>query len=147
MFIIVFTGGTKFKCLPVGFNGMRIRRSQRREPSWFFHQKLLRFWMLPMTGLLWWLGGVPKTQARPRLGKCGFHNPNSKDMTAFRARIKGGIHGPPIFGSNQPVVVNMKFFMRRPNMHFKCNDRLNLLKTSLPTQDKLASCVCRCSGH
>lgn len=76
--------------------------------------------------------GVPKTQARPRLGRGGFYNPNSKDMSAFRARIKGGIPHPPIFGVNQPVAVNIKFFMRRPNTHFKCNDRLKPLKTGLP---------------
>ena len=78
------------------------------------------------------LEGVPKPQARPRLGKCGFYNPGSKDAAALKTRIKGGISNPPIFGSNEPVTVNIKFYMRRPNTHFKCNDRLKPLKTSLP---------------
>ena len=38
----------------------------------------------------------------------------------------------PIFGSNQPVVVNIKFFMRRPNTHFKGKVRLNALRAELP---------------
>ena len=45
------------------------------------------------------LEGVPKPQARPRLGKYGFYNPRSKDMTAFKARIKDGIPSLPVFSS------------------------------------------------
>ena len=62
------------------------------------------------------LEGIPKPQARPRLGGNGFfYTPGKKDMAALKAKIKGGISSVPIFGSNQPVVVNIKFFMRRPN--------------------------------
>ena len=66
------------------------------------------------------LEGTPKPQAHPRLGRNGFFcTPGKKDMAALKAKIKGGINNVPIFGSNQPVVVNIKFFMRRPNTHFK----------------------------
>ena len=53
-------------------------------------------------------------------------------MAALKAKIEGGINSIPIFGSNQPVVVNIKFFMRRPNTHFKGKDRLNALRAGLP---------------
>ena len=79
------------------------------------------------------LGGTPKPQARPRLGRNGFvYAPGKKDMAALKAKIKGGINNIPIFGSNQPVVVNIKFFMRRPNTHFKGKDRRNALRAGMP---------------
>lgn len=78
------------------------------------------------------LEGVPNSQARPRLGKYGFYNPNSRAKTAFKARFKSGISNVPIFDSDQPVVVKIKFFMRSPNTHFRGNDRLMTLKASLP---------------
>ena len=79
------------------------------------------------------LKGVPKPQARPRLGRNGFLcTPGNKDMKAFKAKIKDGVPSVPLFGSNQPVVVEIKFFMRRPNTHFKGKDRLNPLRTGLP---------------
>ena len=79
------------------------------------------------------LEGTPKPQARPRLGRNGFfHTPGKKDMAALKAKIKGGMNSVPIFDSNQPVVVNIKFFMRRPNTHFKGKDRLNTLRAGLP---------------
>ena len=53
-------------------------------------------------------------------------------MAALKAKIKGGINNVPIFGSNQPVVVNIKFFMRRPNTHFKGKDRQNALRAGMP---------------
>ena len=53
-------------------------------------------------------------------------------MATLKAKIKGGINSVPLFGSNQPVVVNIKFFMRRPNTHFKGKDRLNVLRAGLP---------------
>jgi len=64
------------------------------------------------------LEGVPNAQARPRIGKYGFYNPNSKAKAAFKAMIKGGISAP-IFKEGQPVAVEIKFYMRRPNTHFK----------------------------
>ena len=60
-----------------------------------------------------------------------FYTPGKKDMAALKAKIKGGINSVPIFGSNQPVVVNIKFFMRRPNTHFKGKNRLNALRTGM----------------
>ena len=76
---------------------------------------------------------TPKPQARPRLGRNGFfHTPVKKHMAALKAKIKGGTNNVPVFGSNQPVVVNIKFFMRRPNTHFKGKDRLNTLRARLP---------------
>ncbi|KAL7573106.1 hypothetical protein ACA910_018787 [Epithemia clementina (nom. ined.)] len=77
--------------------------------------------------------GVPKAQTRPRLGRNGFFcDPRNKDMVIFKAKIKDGIAKVLIFDSEQPVVVNIKFFMRRPNTHFKGRDRLNVLKANLP---------------
>ena len=61
-----------------------------------------------------------------------FHTPGSKDMKAFKVKIKDGTPDIPLFGSNQPVVVKIKFFMRRLNTHFKGKDRLNPLRTGLP---------------
>ena len=79
------------------------------------------------------LEGTPKPQARPRLGRNGFfHTPGKKEMATLKAKIKGGINRVPIFGSNQPVVVNIKFFMRRPNTHFKGKDRPNALRAGMP---------------
>ena len=79
------------------------------------------------------LEGIPKPQAWPRLGRNGlFCTPGNKDMKAFKAKIKDGIPNVPLFGSNQPVVVKIKFFMRRPNTHFKGKDRLNPLRAGLP---------------
>ena len=69
--------------------------------------------MFPWKGHKLELEGVPKPQAQPRLGRCGFCNPGSKGMVTFKARIKNGILGAPVFGANQPVVVNIKFFMKR----------------------------------
>ena len=66
------------------------------------------------------LKGTPKPQACPRLGRNGFfYTPGKKDMATLKAKIKGGINSVPVFGPNQPVVVNIKFFMRRPNTEFK----------------------------
>ena len=53
-------------------------------------------------------------------------------MAALKAKIKVGINSVPIFGSNQPVVVNIKFFMRRPNTHFKGKDRQKALRPGMP---------------
>ena len=78
------------------------------------------------------LEGIPSSQARPRLGKYGFYNPNSREKTAFKAKIRGGISNTPIFPSTQPVVVNIKFFMRRPNTHFRNRSRSNELRMGLP---------------
>ena len=79
------------------------------------------------------LGGTPEPQARPRLGRNGFfHTPGKKDMAALKAKIKGGIKNIPVFGSNQPVVVNIKFFMRRPNTHFNGKDGRNALRAGMP---------------
>ena len=67
------------------------------------------------------------------LGRNGFFcTPGKKDMAALKAKIKGGINSVPIFGSNQPVVVNIKFFMRRPNTHFKGKDGRNALRAGMP---------------
>ena len=52
--------------------------------------------------------------------------------TPQEIKIKGGINCVPVFGSNQPVVVNIKFFMRRPNTHFKGKDRQNALRAGMP---------------
>ena len=79
------------------------------------------------------LEGTPKPQARPRLGRNGFfYTPGKKHMATLKAKIKGGINNIPIFGSNQPVVVNIKFFMRRPNTHFKGKDKQNALRAGMP---------------
>ena len=79
------------------------------------------------------LEGTPKPQARPRLGRNGFfYTPGKKHMATLKAKIKGGINNILIFGSNQPVVVNIKFFMRRPNTHFKGKDRRNALRAGMP---------------
>ena len=43
--------------------------------------------------------GVPKSQARPRLGRWGFCNPNSKAKAAFKEKIETGILKIPIFNS------------------------------------------------
>ena len=53
-------------------------------------------------------------------------------MAAFKARIRDGISSSPIFNSNQPVSVHIKFYMRRPNSHFKKSSRLEELKARLP---------------
>ena len=53
-------------------------------------------------------------------------------MATLKAKIKGGMSSVPVFGSNQPVVVNIKFFMRRPNTHFKGKDRQNALRAGMP---------------
>ena len=37
-----------------------------------------------------------------------------------------------LLGSNQPVAVNIKFFMRRPNTQFKGKDGLNALRAGMP---------------
>ena len=77
------------------------------------------------------LEGTLKPQTHPRLGRNGvFHIPGKKDMAALKAKIKGGINNIPILGSNQPVVVDIKFFMRRPNTHFKGKDRRNALRAA-----------------
>lgn len=78
------------------------------------------------------LDGAPNAQERPRIGKCGFCNPNSKAKAAFRAKIKEGISDNPIFKEWQPVAVEIKFHMRRPNTHFKSKDRLKALKAITP---------------
>ena len=76
--------------------------------------------------------GVPMAQARPRRGRNGsFYNPKNKDMACFKAEIEDGVKGL-VFNADQPVAVDMKFFMRRPNDHFKSKDRSNTLKTNLP---------------
>lgn len=51
------------------------------------------------------LEGIPKPKARPRLGKnCFFYTPgNKKEMKALKARIKSGVPGAPLFGSDQPA--------------------------------------------
>ena len=95
------------------------------------------------------LEGVPKSQARPRLGRNGFfYNPRNKDMAAFKARIKSRVRNVPIFGCNVPIVVKVKFFFMRPNTHFRGKNRLNPLKTGLsfahvgtPDIDNLAKFV------
>ena len=52
--------------------------------------------------------GVPKPQARPRLGKYRFYNPRSKDKAAFKAKIKDRLPNIPAFGTGEPVVANIK---------------------------------------
>ena len=55
--------------------------------------------------------GKPKPMARPRRGRQGFfYNPSAKDVAALKTEIKVGIDCPPIFASNQPVVVEIDFF-------------------------------------
>lgn len=77
--------------------------------------------------------GVPNAQGRPRIGKGGgFYNPNSRAQKAFKTVVKGNVDGAPVFGEGQPVAVDIKFYMRRPNTHFKGKDRSKALKTVLP---------------
>lgn len=58
--------------------------------------------------------GVPKAQARARLGRHGFYNPKSKEMKAFKARVRTGFRDGPLFGPDEPIVVSVQFFMKRP---------------------------------
>jgi len=78
------------------------------------------------------LEGVPNAQAGPRIGKCGFCKPNSKAKTGFKAIVKSGASDTPTFEEGQLVAVKIKFHMRRPDAHFKCNDRLKALKAIPP---------------
>ena len=68
---------------------------------------------------------------RGLVGMFFFYNPNNKAKEAFKEKIKTGISGP-VFGSDQPLVVKIRFYMRRPNTHFKDRSRLNALKAMLP---------------
>ena len=77
------------------------------------------------------IDGVPKPQARPRLGRYGFYNPRSKELAEFKSRVKEEV-GCTIFSREQPVSVCIKFYMRRPNAHFKANKRCNALKAMIP---------------
>ena len=78
------------------------------------------------------VAGVPMAQARPRRGRNGsFYNPKNKDMACFKAEIGDRVDGL-VFNADQPVAVDMKFFMRRPNDHFKSKNRSNSLKMNLP---------------
>ena len=52
-------------------------------------------------------------------------------MACFKAEIKDGMNGL-VFNADQPIAADMKFFMRRPNDHFKSKNRSNSLKTNLP---------------
>ena len=52
-------------------------------------------------------------------------------MATFKAKIKGGVTNPPIFNSGQAVHVDIKFYMRRPNSHFKGDDQTKPLKKGL----------------
>ena len=45
---------------------------------------------------------------------------------------KAGISTIPMFAPKEPVVVQVKFFMRRPDTHFKNRARWNPLKAILP---------------
>lgn len=72
--------------------------------------------------------GVPQAQARPRIGRHGFYNPKK----AFKARVKPGVQGGPLFGPGQPIVVAIQFMMKRPLSHFKCGKRGSELKTRAP---------------
>lgn len=71
-----------------------------------------------------------------RLGRGGFYNPKSKGMAVLKTKVKDGIPNPPIFTS--AVCVDIKVFMRRPNTHFKCDDRSKSLKTGLPILHTIA---------
>lgn len=74
------------------------------------------------------LEGVPNAQARPRIGKYGFYNPNSRAKKTFKATVKSGISN--VIFEEGPVSVKIKFYMRRPDTHFKGNNRLKHSKRS-----------------
>ena len=79
------------------------------------------------------LEGVPNAQARPRRGVQGcFYNPNKKAKEAFKQVINRGMADTPIFKEGLPVAVEIKFYMKRPNSHFKSNNRLKGLKALVP---------------
>ena len=84
------------------------------------------------------LKGVPTPQARPRLGRGGFHSPKAKGMAAFKAKIKGSVPETPMFDSNKAVWVDVKFFMRRPKTAFKGDNRSNV------PEGRLAHCTHHC---
>ena len=62
--------------------------------------------------------GAPMPQSRPRLGRNGFFcNPRNSDAESFKAEIRSEITEPPVFKCGEPVVVSIKFHVRRPNTH------------------------------
>jgi Holliday junction resolvase RusA-like endonuclease len=83
------------------------------------------------------VAGKPKPLPRHRKSwRKGFYNPASKDMQHFKTAVKAAIPQTligPIFGKEVPVVVTMKFFLRRPNSDFSIGPRGECrLRTMLP---------------
>ena len=93
--------------------------------------------------------GAPAPLPRPRLGRGGFYNPKSRHMVHFKAQIRAALPHTPMFHSDKPLSVDIKFFMKRPNSDFRGEGRMaEMLKTTAafakpihPDIDNLAKLV------
>ena len=80
------------------------------------------------------LAGPPTPLPRMRHWRKGFYNPARKEMAAFRIAVmeqNPGVKCGTIFKKNVPVVVTVKFYMRRPNDNFRGGNRLGGVLKSL----------------
>ena len=77
--------------------------------------------------------GQPMAMPRPRLGS-HFYNPARNIMNAFARSVRDQIPELStgiLFERNQPIAVDITFYMRRPNHHFRGRIRGNgRLKTT-----------------
>ena len=78
--------------------------------------------------------GPTRAQSRPgirggALAFCRLYSPSSRYQNAMRTEMRAALFNPvtPIYG-RIPVVVELTFFMRRPNSHFVSGDRANNIK-------------------
>ena len=78
--------------------------------------------------------GPTRAQSRPgirggALAFCRLYSPSTRYQDAMRTEIRAALFDPvtPIYDA-VPVVVELTFFMRRPNSHFVNGDRANFIK-------------------
>ena len=77
--------------------------------------------------------GKPVALPRHRHNRNGWFNAKKPEVAAFKARLKAELPtARPIYPTGVPVTVTVRFYMRRPNDHFKADDRAKGLKRLIP---------------
>ena len=78
--------------------------------------------------------GKPVPMPRSRHFKRGWHNPVKDELSAFKAQVRQTLppQQGPLFPRGVPVTATLTFYMRRPNDHFKGDDRTRGLRSLVP---------------
>lgn len=104
------------------------------------------------TGCKFVISGPPKAMPRSRFFNNGLFNAKKPDLEAFRAQIRAAIPstmGSLVFKKGDPVVLKVKFYLKRPEADFKTGKRaqqsglkaLARLRTAAPITPDLDNLV------